>query len=105
MIYVTHDQVEAMTLADKSWCWTPVAWRRLGNRWSCTISGRPFCRRIYRFAKDELPAVKVTATAIDQVQVELPMPNRSKSGYLLKAVMSRLEPICRWYSPGTSTAE
>ncbi len=36
MIYVTHDQVEAMTLADKSWCWTPVAWRRLGNRWSCT---------------------------------------------------------------------
>ncbi len=36
MIYVTHDQAEAMTLAEKSWCWTPVAWHRLGNRWNCT---------------------------------------------------------------------
>jgi ABC-type sugar transport system ATPase subunit len=32
MIYVTHDQVEAMTLADKLWCWTPVAWRRSASR-------------------------------------------------------------------------
>lgn len=37
MIYVTHDQVEAMTLADKIVVLDqPVAWRRLGNRWSCT---------------------------------------------------------------------
>lgn len=35
MIYVTHDQVEAMTLADKIVVLTLVAWRRLGNRWSC----------------------------------------------------------------------
>ena len=35
MIYVTHDQVEAMTSPTKSWCWMPAAWRRWANRWSC----------------------------------------------------------------------
>lgn len=36
MIYVTHDQVEAMTLADKLWCWMAVASRRSASRWSFT---------------------------------------------------------------------
>ncbi len=40
MIYVTHDQVEAMTPPTKSWCWTPVASLRSVSRWSCTTIRR-----------------------------------------------------------------
>lgn len=61
MIYVTHDQVEAMTLADKIVVLDAGRWSR-GAGWETAgavpLSGRPFCRRIYRFAKDELPAGK-----------------------------------------------
>ena len=58
MIYVTHDQVEAMTLADKIVVLDAgrgAGWETAG---AVPLSGRPFCRRIYRFAKDELPAGK-----------------------------------------------
>jgi ABC-type sugar transport system ATPase subunit len=34
MIYVTHDQVEAMTLATASWCWPAAASRRWARRWT-----------------------------------------------------------------------
>jgi alpha-glucoside transport system ATP-binding protein len=34
MIYVTHDQVEAMTLATASWCWPGAASRRWARRWT-----------------------------------------------------------------------
>nr|AAB59057.1 malK [Escherichia coli] len=78
MIYVTHDQVEAMTLADKIVVLDAGRVAQVGKPLAVPLSGRPFCRRIYRFAKDELLPVKVTATAIDQVQVELPMPNRQQ---------------------------
>ncbi|WP_435052127.1 hypothetical protein [Escherichia coli] len=36
MIYVTHDQVEAMTLADKIVVLDAGRVAQLGNRWSCT---------------------------------------------------------------------
>lgn len=45
MIYVTHDQVEAMTPPTKSWCWTPVASRRSVSRWSCTTIRRTVLSR------------------------------------------------------------
>lgn len=40
--------------------------------------------------------VKVTATAIDQVQVELPMPNRQQVWLPVESRDVGLEPICRW---------
>lgn len=59
MIYVTHDQVEAMTLADKIVVLDAGRVAQVGETAGAVpLSGRPFCRRIYRFAKDELPAGK-----------------------------------------------
>ncbi len=59
MIYVTHDQVEAMTLADKIVVLDAGRVAQVGKPLELyRLSGRPFCRRIYRFAKDELPAGK-----------------------------------------------
>ncbi|QUJ01699.1 hypothetical protein KCP75_22395 [Salmonella enterica subsp. enterica] len=44
-----------MTLADKSWCWTPVASRRSVSRWSkIPLSGDRF--GFTTVAEDELPA-------------------------------------------------
>ena len=79
MIYVTHDQVEAMTLADK------IVVLDAGR---VAQVGKPL--ELYHYPADRFVAgfigspkmnflpVKVTATAIDQVQVELPMPNRQQ---------------------------
>ncbi|TGC23764.1 maltose/maltodextrin ABC transporter ATP-binding protein MalK [Escherichia sp. E1130] len=76
MIYVTHDQVEAMTLADK------IVVLDAGR---VAQVGKPL--ELYHYPADRFVAgfigspkmnflpVKVTAVAIDQVQVELPMPN------------------------------
>lgn len=73
MIYVTHDQVEAMTLADKIVVLEAGRVAQIGkplelyhypaNRFVAGFIGSP--------RMNFLP-VKVTATAIDQVQVELP---------------------------------
>lgn len=79
MIYVTHDQVEAMTLADK------IVVLDAGR---VAQVGKPL--ELYHYPADRFVAgfigspkmnflpVKVTSTAIDQVQVELPMPNRQQ---------------------------
>lgn len=89
MIYVTHDQVEAMTLADK------IVVLDAGR---VAQVGKPL--ELYHYPADRFVAgfigspkmnflpVKVTATAIDQVQVELPMPNRQQVWLRSKAVMS-----------------
>ncbi len=73
MIYVTHDQVEAMTLADK------IVVLDAGR---VAQVGKPL--ELYHYPADRFVAgfigspkmnflpVKVTATAIEQVQVELP---------------------------------
>ncbi len=58
MIYVTHDQVEAMTLADKIVVLDAGRVAQVGKPRTVPLSGRPFCRRIYRFAKDQLIAGK-----------------------------------------------
>jgi len=73
MIYVTHDQVEAMTLADKIVVLEGGRIAQVGkplelyhypaNRFVAGFIGSP---------KMNFLPVKVTATAIDQVQVELP---------------------------------
>jgi multiple sugar transport system ATP-binding protein len=73
MIYVTHDQTEAMTLADKivvldGGCVAQVGkplelYHYPANRFVAGFIGSP---------KMNFLPVKVTATAIDQVQVELP---------------------------------
>ena len=73
MIYVTHDQVEAMTLADKIVVLDAGRVAQIGkplelyhypaNRFVAGFIGSP---------KMNFLPVKVTATAIDQVQVELP---------------------------------
>ncbi|EHM51723.1 MAG: maltose/maltodextrin ABC transporter ATP-binding protein MalK [Yokenella regensburgei] len=77
MIYVTHDQVEAMTLADK------IVVLDAGR---VAQTGKPL--ELYHYPADRFVAgfigspkmnflpVKVTATAIEQVQVEL--PNRQR---------------------------
>ena len=41
-IYVTHDQVEAMTMADRSWCSTPATSSRSARR-SNSTTGPPTC--------------------------------------------------------------
>lgn len=106
MIYVTHDQVEAMTLADK------IVVLDAGR---VAQVGKPL--ELYHYPADRFVAgfigspkmnflpVKVTATAIDQVQVELPMPNRQQVWLPVESRVSRLEPICRWVFAGTSTAK
>ena len=77
MVYVTHDQVEAMTLADK------IVVLDAGR---VAQVGKPL--ELYHYPSDRFVAgfigspkmnflpVKVTATAIEQVQVEL--PNRQR---------------------------
>ena len=79
MVYVTHDQVEAMTLADKIVVMNFGKIEQVGkplelyynpcNKFVAGFIGSP---------KMNFLPVKVTATAIDQVQVELPMPNRQQ---------------------------
>ena len=79
IIYVTHDQVEAMTLADKIVVLSPLKdsaetnleqygspldlYHNPSNKFVAGFIGSP---------KMNFLPVKVTATAIDQVQVELP---------------------------------
>ncbi|WP_313590085.1 TOBE domain-containing protein, partial [Pantoea septica] len=77
MIYVTHDQIEAMTLADKIVVLDAGRIAQVGrplelyhypaNRFVAGFIGSP--------RMNFLP-VKVTATAIDQVQVRLPNDQR-----------------------------
>lgn len=49
--------------------------------------------------------VKVTATAIDQVQVELPMPNRQQVWLPVESRDVGGSQYVAGYSPGASTAE
>jgi ABC-type sugar transport system ATPase subunit len=56
MIYVTHDQVEAMTLADKIVVLDAGRVAQVGNRWSFITIRQTALFRLYWFAKDELPA-------------------------------------------------
>ena len=53
MIYVTHDQVEAMTLADQIVVMNAGQSNRSVRRWSSTTVRKHFRRRIYRFPPDE----------------------------------------------------
>lgn len=97
MIYVTHDQVEAMTLADK------IVVLDAGR---VAQVGKPL--ELYHYPADRFVAgfigspkmnflpVKVTATAIDQVQVELPMPNRQQVWLPVESRDVEVGPICRW---------
>ena len=57
MIYVTHDQVEAMTMADRIVVLNARRDRagRLAAR-TLPPPAQPVCRRFHRFAEDELPA-------------------------------------------------
>lgn len=59
MIYVTHDQVEAMTLADKIVVLDSRS-RGAGGQTAGAVSlpGRPLCCGLHWLAKDELPARK-----------------------------------------------
>ena len=79
MIYVTHDQVEAMTLADKIVVLDAGRVAQVGK--PLELYHYPADRFVAGFIgspKMNFLSVKVTATAIDQVQVELPMPNRQQ---------------------------
>ncbi len=79
MIYVTHDQVEAMTLADKMVVLDAGRVAQVGK--PLELYHYPADRFVAGFIgspKMNFLPVKVTATAIDQVQVELPMPNRQQ---------------------------
>jgi multiple sugar transport system ATP-binding protein len=77
MIYVTHDQVEAMTLADKIVVLDAGRAAQIGkplelyhypaNRFVAGFIGSP---------KMNFLPVKVTAVEPNRVQIELPMPNR-----------------------------
>ncbi|PVZ83211.1 maltose/maltodextrin ABC transporter ATP-binding protein MalK [Serratia sp. S1B] len=79
MIYVTHDQVEAMTLADKIVVLDAGRVAQIGkplelyhypaNRFVAGFIGSP---------KMNFLPVKVTAVEHNNVQVELPMPNRQQ---------------------------
>ena len=64
MIYVTHDQVEAMTLADKIVVVNKGP-RRAGRASTRSLqqAGESLCRRIYRFAADEFHHRRVRAPA------------------------------------------
>jgi ABC-type Fe3+/spermidine/putrescine transport system ATPase subunit len=54
MIYVTHDQVEAMTLADKMVVMNGGVIQQAGRRSPLRRSRQPFRRRLRRLAQDEL---------------------------------------------------
>jgi multiple sugar transport system ATP-binding protein len=93
MIYVTHDQVEAMTLADK------IVVLDAGR---VAQVGKPL--ELYHYPADRFVAgfigspkmnflpVKVTATAIEQVQVNC--RTVSKSGCRWTAPTFRWAPTC-----------
>lgn len=93
MIYVTHDQVEAMTLADK------IVVLDAGR---VAQIGKPL--ELYHYPADRFVAgfigspkmnflpVKVTATAIEQVQSNCRIA--SKSGCRSKVAACRSAPIC-----------
>ena len=55
MVYVTHDQVEAMTLADKIVVLRAGEIEQVGAPMSLRPSGQPVRRRLHRLAGDELP--------------------------------------------------
>jgi multiple sugar transport system ATP-binding protein/alpha-glucoside transport system ATP-binding protein len=57
MIYVTHDQVEAMTLADRIVVLKePARSSRSARRWNCTPARQSVRRPVHRLAGDEHPA-------------------------------------------------
>jgi translation initiation factor RLI1 len=55
MIYVTHDQVEAMTLVTGSPCCATGGWNRRAARRSCTSARTRSSSRLHRQPEDELP--------------------------------------------------
>ncbi len=104
MIYVTHDQVEAMTLADK------IVVLDAGR---VAQVGKPL--ELYHYPADRFVAgfigspkmnflpVKVTATAIDQVQVEL--PNRQQIWLPVDSANVQAGANMSRYSTGAFTAQ
>lgn len=56
MIYVTHDQVEAMTLADKIVVLDAGRVAQVGKPLELYHYPAPLCRGLHRLAEDELPA-------------------------------------------------
>ena len=79
IIYVTHDQVEAMTLADRIvvlQAGQPDPVRHAGRH--LQPAGRAVRRRLHRLAADEFPAVRASAKAAARCTlpggVDLPVP-------------------------------
>jgi ABC-type sulfate/molybdate transport systems ATPase subunit len=88
MIYVTHDQVEAMTLADKIVVLDAGRVAQVGKPLALSLSGRPLCRRVYWFAKNEFPAGESDGA---------PPLNRSRSSCLTasRSGCRSTAPMCR----------
>ena len=77
MIYVTHDQVEAMTLADKIVVLDKGVISQQGSPLDCTTPRQPLCRLVHRLARDELPARQLCSHCCGPVD----------------------RPLCRWREP------
>ena len=54
-VYVTHDQVEAMTMADRIVVMHDGGWSRSARHWDSMTGRRTVRRAIYRLAGDEPP--------------------------------------------------
>ena len=78
-IYVTHDQTEAMSMADRIVVMNGGHVQQVGRpEYLYANPANLFVAGFIGSPKMNFLPVKVTATAIDQVQVELPMPNRQQ---------------------------
>ncbi|MFR3708001.1 MAG: hypothetical protein ACLTXH_12775 [Enterobacter hormaechei] len=77
MIYVTHDQVEAMTLADKIVVLDAGRVAQVGKPLELYHYRQTALLRVIGSPKMNFLPVKVTATAIEQVQVEHAKPSAS----------------------------
>ena len=72
MIYVTHDQVEAMTLADKIVVLQGGIIAQAGTPLELYHHpGESVCRRLHRLAQDELSGRRAVASDAEGVAVEL----------------------------------
>jgi multiple sugar transport system ATP-binding protein len=54
-IYVTHDQIEAMTLAHRVALLEKGVLQQLGTHQHLQLAGEPVCGRLHRFATNEFP--------------------------------------------------
>jgi energy-coupling factor transporter ATP-binding protein EcfA2 len=105
-VYVTHDQVEAMTMADRIVVLKDGVIEQSARRWSCTTGPQRLRGRLHRLAGDELHPGRLhldgapRVVTDDGVRCRWPMRPRGEHG--AACCTARGRSTSRWHDDGFS---